>query len=402
MVTGAVLLRLMRSRRRPAVDQKRSEPIETAPPLAVRRREVQFSDFQDVAALKERWGLGKDSWENWRRLWQQNPAMAVARSPLSMGWVLETKRGIVGYQGSVPLLYRLGDRTLIAAAGTSLVVDTAYRARSVGLLAAFYQQPGIELFLITTASPPVGKMLKALRAQPLPQRDYDTVLFWVLDAHQFARAFAMRHGFEGRMATMGTVLGSLVLRTNTLFTPRHRRVTDKFHVAEIQVRDIGDEFQRLWQRKVAEGPRLLADRSPTSLKWHFTIPGSSSTTVVLCCRRFERLVGYAIVRHTIDRETGIRRCLLADILVEDDDSSVTASLLEAAYGNAVASGEHVFEVLGLPGNIRRILRAWNPFFRASPTLPFFYKVADPGLAQTLADENIWYAGPFDGDTTLMP
>ena len=24
------------------------------------------------------------------------------------------------------------------------------------------------------------------------------------------------------------------------------------------------------------------------------------------------------------------------------------------------------------------------------------------LARTLADENAWYAGPFDGDATLMP
>jgi hypothetical protein len=123
---------------------------------------------------------------------------------------------------------------------------------------------------------------------------------------------------------------------------------------------------------------------------------------VLCCHRFERLVGYAIVQHTIDRETGLRRAMLADILVEQDDPSVTETLLEAAYSNAVASGGHLFEVVGLPRHIRQILMRWKPYVRTHPADPLIYKTADEALARTLADENAWYAGPFDGDATLMP
>ena len=143
------------------------------------------------------------------------------------------------------------------------------------------------------------------------------------------------------------------------------------------------------------------DRSPGSLRWHFTIPGNSSTATVLCCRRFERLVGYAIVRHTIDPETGMRRSMLADILVEQDDSSVMEALLEAAYSNAIVSGDHCFEVVGLPRNIRQILMRWNPYVTTYSTDPLIYKTADQALDRTLADENAWYAGPLDGDTTLV-
>ena len=168
------------------------------------------------------------------------------------------------------------------------------------------------------------------------------------------------------------------------------------------MRDIGDEFEALWQRKLTETPRLFADRSPVSLKWHFTLPGSSSTVAVLCCHRFERLVGYAIVLHTIDRETGMRRSMLADILVEQDDPSVTETLLAAAYSNAVASGGHLFEVVGLPRHIRQILMRWNPYVRKYPTDPLIYKTADEALTRILADGNAWYASPFDGDATLLP
>jgi hypothetical protein len=320
-----------------------------------------------------------------------------------MGWVLETAQGIVGYQGSVPLLYQFGGRTLVAATGTNLVIEPAYRARTIGLVASFYRQRGIDLFLMTAAIAPVTKISKALQAKVLPQRDYDTVLFWVLDTHQFTKALATKLGLGSGMAAVGTFLGSSVLRADMRLRRRRRgHLTNKFRVTEIEVKDIGDEFQALWQRKLTETPRLLADRSPASLRWHFTIPGSSSTAAVLCCHRFERLVGYAIVKHAIDRETSMRRSMLADILVEQDDPNVTKTLLEAAYSNAVASGSHLFEVVGLPRNIRQLLMHWNPYVRTYPNNPFSYKTSDDALVRALADENAWYAGPMDGDTTLMP
>src|SRR5262249_51851633 len=146
---------------------------------------------------------------------------------------------------------------------------------------------------------------KALHAKVLPQRDYAKVLFWVLDVHQFARALAAKFGLGSGMRAVGTFLGPSALRVDALRRGPRRRLASKFGVREIEVKDIGDEFQALWQRKLTEAQRLLSDRSPASLIWHFTIPGSSSTAAVLCCHRFQRLVGYAIVQHAIDHETGL-------------------------------------------------------------------------------------------------
>jgi hypothetical protein len=392
------LLRLARSRHSPAAGQIGPEDV----PIPAKQREVRFSDFENVARLQERGGLPKDNQENWSRLWLQNPTMAVAKSQLSMGWVLETAQGIVGYQGSIPLLYQFGGRTLVAAVGTGLVIEPAYRARCIGLMASFYRQRGVDLFLMTFAIPSVVELSKALHAKALPQRDFDKRLFWVLDVHQFTKALAAKLGLGRRILAVGTLLGSPVLRADTFRRGPRGLSTNKFRITQIEVKDIGGEFQALWQRKLTETPRLMAVRGPASLKWHFTIPGSSSTAAVLCCHRFERLVGYAIVQHTIDRETGMRRSMLADILVEQDDSSVTEALLEAAYSNATVSGDHYFEVVGLPRNIRQILMRWNPYVTTYPTDPLIYKTADEALARTLADENAWYAGPFDGDTMLMP
>src|SRR6202023_2377398 len=107
-------------------------------------------------------------------------------------------------------------------------------------------------------------------------------------------------------------VGSSVLRADILRRGPRGRLANKFGVTEIEVKDIPDEFEALWQRELTETPPVFADRSPASLRWHLALPGSSSTVAVLCCHRFERLVGYAIVHHTIDGETGVRRSIFGD------------------------------------------------------------------------------------------
>jgi len=400
----AALLKIMRSRRtsylsstleRATVPERRK--------AAVKQREVQFTDFEAVAKLKERWGLGKDSLQNWYRLWRDNRALTFSKSPLSMGWVLEVDGEIVGYQGSVPLLYYYCGRPLLVATGTGMVVEPAYRAFSVALLASFYRQKNVDLLLITTPSESVAKLAKAFGAEALPQRDYDTVLFWVLNARHFARAVAKKFGVNGKLGGLIAVLGSSALRTQmTIFRRCPNGNSQKCRVIELQVSEIGDDFEVLWQKKLAEKGLLLADRSSVSLRWHFTVPASQRRTALLCCHFNGRLTGYAAVQNAVDRETGMRQCFLADMLVEGDDSDVIESLLRSAYEYARRSGSHIFEVLGFPANVRQIVMRWKPYYRKYPACPFFYKAKDQSLREdllTAADH--WYASPYDGDTSLI-
>jgi len=397
---GGSLLELIRRRQRLSVPQPNLD--DDLHPLPAIQREVRFSDFERVASLKERWGLGRDTRENWSRLWQWNPAVRMGSAELKMGWVLETEQGIVGYQGSVPLRYRLGERILLAAVGTNLVVEPAYRGRSVGLLRSFYSQTGIDLLLITTAIPSVARLSNALRAKAIPQPDYARVLFWVLDPQQFAKAIVAKARVSGVLAKTSTVLASLAVRADSRLRRRAISAPTGFRMNEVPVAAIGDEFEAIWQQKLAEKPRLLVDRSPASLQWHFMIPGISPSAWALCCHRSGRLLGYAIVRHMQDRDTGMRRAVLADLLVAGDDRAATAALLAAALEHCTRMKSHVFEVLGFPKDVREILLGWNPYSRRYPSCPFFYKAPDRSIDAILAEESAWYAGPMDGDTTLMP
>jgi hypothetical protein len=400
----SALLKVMRSRRSSSAEEG-AEPSFASPAQvsAARQREVQFSDFEAVAALKSRSGLSSDSLENWHRIWRDNAAVKFATTPLCKGWVLEADGRIVGYLGSVPLLYQLGERPLLAATASGFAVDPAYRALSLGLLASFYRQKNIDLFLNTTAIESVGKLAAGFQAQRLPQEDYDTVLFWVLDARGFVNAVAKKFGRTGALATVGTALGSLALKAKSvLHGGRHISASQRFKITEILVSQVGDDFELLWLRKLAEKNRLFANRDPAQLRWHFTVPQDRRETRVLRCESQGRLVGYAVVQSETEQKTGLRRCLLSDMLVEGDDPEAVKSLGAAAYDLARTFRSHVLEVLGFPTNLRRVFLQWKPYSRKFPACPFYFKARDHALQGILATADGWYASPFDGDTTLMP
>jgi len=399
----AVLNKIRARREISAIIQNRAYlegPSAVRPPQL---RKAQFSDFEAVTDLKRRWGIVVDQLENWERLWRRNPALARIESWPAMGWVLESKGKIVGYLGNIPLLYCYGGRTLTATAGSGLVVEPAYRLFAMRLMAAFFGQPGVDLYVATTAIDAVGKIARAFGSDPLPQPGYGTVLFWILRGAPFARAVARKMGLRKPISYVGNILASLAVGTDGILRRRRpKAVLRHLAVSEIRVDEIGDDFQTIWLEKLSEGARLYADRSANTLRWHFDVPGFRGTTRVLCCCKNRELVGYAVIRNNPRQEDGLRRSIVADILAKRDDPEVLSALFVAAYDHAQRVGSHVLEARSLPPEIQQLCRDWKPYVRKHPACPFYYKANDPVLHRMLASSAAWYASPFDGDATLMP
>ena len=400
-VTASILSRI-RARRKSASPLEGDQPLRSPGVLAPAAiREASFSDFSAVAALKQRWGLHSDSFDNWERLWRRNPILAHHERDRPIGWVIEAEGVVVGYLGNISLQYRYGERTLTAVTSHGLVVERPYRASGLSLVAAFYSQRSVDLYLTTTAIPEVGRLAKAFKSDALPQADYETVLFWILKPYPFALEMMQKLELKSSLARLGGATASLAIGIDKLLHRRWPTQRSTLTVSEIGVNEIReDEFQSLWMGKATEDPRLFADRSPAALRWHFDIPGDRGSTRVLCCRRKTELLGYAVVRHD-PQPNGTRKSLVADILAKQDDPEVLRALMTAAYDEAKSAGSYILEVLGFSPNIRRVFLQWNPYSRKYPACPFYYKAADPALHKALSDGMAWYATPFDGDTTLI-
>jgi hypothetical protein len=300
-------------------------------------------------------------------------------------------------------LYRYGTQTLRATVAHGLAVEPEFRPSTVALMAAFYRQKEIDLLLNTTAVPAVGKMAMAFKAQPLPQEDYGTVLFWVLDSRAFTNQVINKLGLDDRLGAIVRELGPLALRGDTVLRRRFPRgQTAKLEVRERKVLEVSEEFLPLWEERVAEKRQVLAFRTPSTLRWHFEIPGSKRTHSVLACHRGSRLVGYLVLSTDNSPPPVFRRSVVADILAAGDDPIVIGRLLVVAYELARNSGSHVLELMGFPKVIRQICAGWRPLSREYPACPFLYRVFDQTLRTELACKDAWYACPYDGDGTLMP
>jgi hypothetical protein len=362
---STAILTMIRARRKPPSVLDGDLRVSTSVAVAsVRLREVLFSDLNAVAGLKKRWGLTPDSLENWERLWRRNPALRNVDFERPMGWVLEVEGRIVGYLGNISLLYRYGDRELTAVTSHGLVVEPEYRSVSLSVVAAFYRQKSVDLYLTTTAIEAVGKIARKFKSDPLPQADYETMLFWVLQPYPFAQAVMKKLQLGPALSRVGSILTSLAVATDKILRRRWPRQSSRGLVlSEINIQEIGDEFESLWMAKVNEKPqRLLADRSPATLRWHFDIPGDRGTARVLCCRKNGELAGYAVIRNEPPHQaTGLRRSIMADMLAKNDDPAILGALWVAAYDHAKRSGSHIFEVLGFPQSIRRVCSQWNPY-----------------------------------------
>lgn len=394
----------MRARRRASATLE-SEPVAQSLPgtSPVELREATFSDYSAVTDLKRKWGLIPDSSANWERLWRGNPALQYTKAQLPMGWVLEAQKKVVGYLGNIPLRYHYGDQILIAVAGHGFVVEPAYRAMAMRLNSAFYRQESADLYLTTTAIEAVGKIARAFRCEALPQEDYDTVLFWVLQPYPFARAVMKKFEFGRLTSHIGGVFFSLAVATDKIVRSRWPRRSDAtLSLEQVSVNEIGDDFDQLWLSKLREKPRLLANRNAATLRWHFQTPDDPGETSVFCCRRKGKLIGYAVMRTDPSQVAVLRRSTIADTLAIADDPEIVRTLWTAGYDHAKHVGSHVFEILGFPRNVRQACSGWHPYQRSYPACPFFYKASNPLLQSTLSDGGAWYASPFDGDTSLMP
>jgi hypothetical protein len=366
-------------------------------------REARVSDFPSVSALGKRHGQGPDSIENWKRLWLSNPAVRDGKAPGRIGWVLETFGEIVGFLGCIPLLYEYEGKTLIASATCRFAVDTAYRASSHLLMTSFLRQKDVDLLLNTTATPSAGKMMRALQATQVPQDDYETVLFWVLNAGRFSTAVSKKMGLHASVRTTVSGLGALLLKADCAVRGRKPWLQEERYGTQLRAFDELDrEFDHFCSDQTHNVGRLMASRSAEVLRWHFCPPENRRPARVFCAYAGSRLVGYAVIRDDVDEKAALSRSIVADLLVEKDTPEIVRSLMVAAYKYAAENGSQVLEMMGFPSSIRDAVMPWKPYSRQYPSCPFFFKARDKEVQKKLLRESAWYASQFDGDATLWP
>lgn len=368
-------------------------------------REATYEDCETASELLRDLGLvmpqGRDAIRHhWQRFWIDNPALAIDRPSPAKGWLLEDDGRMVGFFGNIPLLYYYGNRPLVVADASQWGVEKGYRDQTPRLAESYFNQENADLLLVTTGIKPTGRIFDTYGGVPVPQADYDQVLYWVLDSHGFLKSGLTKKGFGSGMAAAAAAIGAPLLGAASSIGG-HRLRGGRGAIDIIGTDKIDDIFDDLWKRKQNETERLLACRSAECLRWHFGTDNLAERTRILISSAGGVLQGYAIIMREDAAEIGLKRLKIVDLFVANDDCAVIDGLLHAAAETGRSEGCHVLELIGLPDNLRRqITSRHRPRSRQMPTWPLFYKSMDRGLDGPLGKEATWYVTAYDGDTAV--
>jgi len=358
-------------------------------------RTVSFGDYEQIAALGARYGLPKETYDEWAHLWAHNPVFrSLPEWP--MGWVFESQENqIVGHVANVPLAYWLGEQRLIAAASRSVMVDPLYRSYSFQLLSQFFRQKQADLFLATTVNAQATGLYEVFRAQRVPTGAWDRSAFWITNYRGFGASVWKMKALPGKKLVSYPVGISLWVRD--ALHGRAFKARKKSKEPELCA-SFDDRFQAFWQTLCARYPgRLLADRSRESLEWHLKSALAKKWAWIFTLSNGAELSAYALFVRQDNPTYGLVRMRLVDFQTLNGDSELLRPLLCGALEQCRRDRIHMLEASGLTPEKHRAIEGLAPGERTLDAWRYFYKAAQPALAERLKDPAVWDPSCLDGD-----
>jgi len=290
-------------------------------------REATFEDYDQIAQLQKRNNLLPiKSDEEWRHLWIDNPAYATFPDKLPIGWILETNQAtVVGYLGTIPLWYELGERVILAAAGYSWVVDEGYRSLSPLLMEQYFSQPEIELLLIATVNSAAADCFSMFDAIRVPVGEWDRTSFWITNYRGFARSWLAKKNIP-RAEFLCRFAEPMAFATALVHDPKLRRECRGVR-AEACSR-IDDRFDLFWNEQRRRRQHVLRSvRTTETLEWHYGHAVRKNRAWIFTVMERGCLAAYGVFYRHDNDVLGLTRMRLVDFQCVVDHPPFLASML---------------------------------------------------------------------------
>ena len=250
-------------------------------------RELTADDYPSVQALHRLVGWPERSTAGWRWL-HINPARIDAGAPA--GWVTDGPDGRpAAHVGNLVQRFWLGDQPLYGATGFSIIVTPPVRGASTGMLGAFARQPGLFAAYIFNANRTSQPLYARHGMTAWPAPTHALKLSWIINPVTLAAGRLYRAAY--RLAPdIVSRWGERLMNTRL-----HKRPRLTLPAGVSVLSDLRDQsrYGEFWKTLRAEG-RLLADRSPETLRWRMADPDLTDPPLVLAFNRGRDITGYAM------------------------------------------------------------------------------------------------------------
>lgn len=360
-------------------------------------REASFGDYQQISELESRYGLGPRSYEEWSRLWLNNPIYPELQPGWPIGWVLEdANKQIVASVSNIPLCYEFQGSKILAGTGRAQVAEPAYRSASLLLVDRLINQRNIDLYLNNTMTAEAAASFGIFECPRVPVGAWDESAFWITRYRGF---------FESLLAIKKYPLARL------LSFPLAAVASFKDRVAAPRLRDDGvevtacagfdDRFDEFWASLRSRNTHLLlAVRTREVLEWHFGHALGNNRLWIAAVVDGPRLAAYAIFDRRDNPRIGLKRVRLVDYQSLDNSTALLAPLLSWAVRKCRDEGIHTLENTGRWLEPEEFIARVAPYRRKLSTWTYFYRARNPGLTESLRDRRAWAPSLFDGNASL--
>jgi len=373
------------------------EPYLKNPGRGARLREASCGDYEQIAALESRYGLGTGRLERWRHIWLTNPEYRDLEEPWTIGWVIEDGKGqIVASIGNVPLSYELAGRKILAVSGRSWTADLPYRSKALSLLDRVINQPNVDLYLNNSVGPESADAVSAFDCSRVPVGLWDEAAFWITSYQEFVQRILERrtHGLAKPLSYPFSAAAFL----------KDRLTTKGLHAGDVEVKSVAafdDRFDDFWTDLKRMNPRVLfAVRTREVLEWRFKYALLESRLWIATVVDNGRLAAYAIFDRQDSSAFGLTRMRLVDFQALDGSTALLEPLLCWALRKCRIAGIHMLEIIGRWLEKGEFIESVAPHRRKLESWRFVYRANNPSLAMTLRDPHTWAPSLFDGDAAL--
>lgn len=354
--------------------------------MTISIRTIDADDHDAINGLHRAVGWPERSTAGWSWL-ESNPARLKTGAPA--GWLLEAEDGEpCGFTGNFIQEFHHGARTLYGATGFSIIVRPRARGNSVKLLNAFTRQSDMFALYTFNANPTSSPLYKRYGLAAWPPQTHDLKLSWRTDTVACAGGRLWRE-IDRRVPRL-TEARSERLLNNRLHEPDALTLPTGVSV----LTDFSDRsrFADFWQALRAEG-RMIADRSPATLRWRLSDPDLTLRPLVLAFDRDNLIHGYAMAMMSKGNPIEPPILEILDLMALRDDVRAIPALMEALLTNARTMGAAKLRIQTVNPDLLRRLGPLAQSAKHEGGWGHCHVKFDP--AEPGADS--WAPTPFDGD-----
>ena len=357
-------------------------------------REATFADYEQIASLTTRNGLGMKNRQEWERLWAGNPVYKkVPNWPI--GWVVENGVGIVGFLGNIPISSHWKGREIVGASLHGFCMDTSHRGHGLLLLDRLQNSESPVQYVIgSTANVGSSKVLDRAGIARVPAGDWENAAFWITNYRGFLKSVFAKKQWPTPLSFPASA--ALAIRDKLLKRswPQQRH---QFRVCT----EFDERFDAFWQELQRTYPhRFLSNRSRDVLEWHFKNSLAQNRTWVVAYEKDSRILACAIFQRCDSDELNLKRIRLIDFQMLDGDSEVLVSALAWALRRCQEEDIHMLEACGFRPEKQSVINRLAPHLRRLPSWLYYYKARRGELEKILQNPDVWDPSQFDGDATL--